>query len=100
MDKFGIFKLLNSFLNLSSPQNGQPNDGVDANSSTNSDLISSLLSSLNSDVKPNSNPKRQPTNAHNGEQVAKPANKPLQRQMLLTINSHDEFVKRVKGKQR
>lgn len=76
LDKFGIFKLLSSFLG----QNGQnstlktPSAPLDANN---------FLDLLN-----NSLPKKD---------LSSPP-PPLQSKMLSTLSSHDDFVKRVKEK--
>ncbi len=88
MDKFGIFKLLNSFL---SPSANNKTDGEKENSA-NGDILKSLLSSLSS----NSTDKKDTAPV-----APKPTTKPtvpLQSGMLYTMNSHDEFIKRVKQK--
>ncbi len=80
MDKFGIFKLLNSFLGSGKDQNSF--------SSTNgSDFLTSALNNIIPNQQPNNNP---PTPIK--------TEKPLQSNMLFTMRSHDEFVKRVKQK--
>lgn len=80
MDKFGIFKLLNSFFSFYS--NAQKEN---SNSDKKEELtpLTNILSSLE---KKNSPPIEKPVT---------PA--PLQAQMLSTMRSHDEFVKRVKN---
>lgn len=76
LDKFGIFKLLTSFLG----QNGQnstintPSSPLDANS---------LLGVFSGESPKKDNPLPPP---------------PLQNKMLSTLSSHDDFVKRVKAK--
>lgn len=88
MDKFGIFKLLNSFL---SPSANNKTDGEKENSA-NGDILKSLISSLSSN---NSDKK------DTAPVAPKPPTKPtvpLQSGMLYTMNSHDEFIKRVKQK--
>ncbi len=92
MDKFGIFNLLNSFF----PLNSQKNENPTANSTT-SGLANNLLSSLGKNLLSSNS-------WQNSEQVKPKENQkqavplPLQKSMLLTINSHDEIVKRVKEK--
>lgn len=86
MDKFGIFNLLNSFFALGKNENTQSGE----NSATNNDLLSNLISSF--------------TNSKNSENkveknVSTPP-MPLQKEMLSTINSHDQIVKRVREKQK
>lgn len=81
MDKFGIFSLLNSLLNTNKPSS---DNGGELNKTTSdtSAVISNLLGSL---TKPKeSTPKNINTPPF-----------PLQQNMLGTMNSHDEFVKRV-----
>ena len=91
MDKFGIFNLLNSFFSL----NPQKNENSPISQSP-SGLANSLISSLgkgliNSSSKPNTEQKLP-------EPPKQSVPLPLQKSMLLTINSHDEIVKRVKEK--
>lgn len=93
MDKFGIFNLLNSFF----PLNSQSGEQSDANKS-NSGLASTLISSLGKNL---FQPKEVPLNSEQNSIKVGPAQStpmPLQKNMILTINSHDEFVKRVKEK--
>ena len=90
MDKFGIFNLLNSFFSLN-PQNNEQsstsNNGVGLASS----LISSIGKNfLQQSTSPN---KTEPKAVEESPKQNVPL--PLQQNMLLTINSHDEFVKRV-----
>lgn len=79
MDKFGIFKLLNSFL-----------DFYGKNSSENSSPLSSLFKGF-SPPKERENVPPAPQN----DLKQKKENAPLQQQMLSTMRSHDEVVKRV-----
>ena len=96
MDKFGIFKLLNSFLTFlgqkqsdSTQNSAWQNDKQTSNSNT-SDVVSNLIKSLSN----NSQPQQQPTSeTKNVKTIA-----PLQVNMLKTMNSHDEFIRRVKQK--
>ncbi|MBE7086682.1 MAG: hypothetical protein E7369_00095 [Clostridiales bacterium] len=88
MDKFGIFKLLSSFLSYYQQNFPQKNSATNAqNSNQNTtpqsflDGISSILSPTQKDPSPS-----QPT---------KKTEKPLQSEMLKTIASHDDFVRRV-----
>lgn len=101
MDKFGIFKLLNSFLSFygqkSAPQQNSPepekNDG--------NNILNTLLKSLNG----NANAKVEPQNNASLPSSAKPPSpatlhtqSPLQADMLKTMVSHEEFIRRVKEK--
>ena len=87
MDKFGIFKLLNSFLS----KNSQGETKETASSDNIADTIGSIFSSLSS-AKNNAQttPKETPA----------PKNPPLQFSMLSTLNNHDAFIKRVKERNR
>ena len=94
MDKFGIFKLLNSFFNFygqKPPENQTENSD---NGGQSFFAVSNLLKSLNNNSGTNNfNPS--PTKP---EQKSPPAFMPLQANMLKTMSSHDEFIKRVKQK--
>ena len=92
MDKFGIFNLLNSFFPLSS----QKNENSPVNSSGSgfaNNLISALGKSLLGPTTSQPN-----VDKNSSEPPKQPVPLPLQKSMLLTINSHDEIVKRVKEK--
>ena len=95
MDKFGIFKLLNSFLSFYKDNKNQTENN--ANSSINfADLLSSFSRLSNND-------KNLQTSPTKNEQTPKENNDnntlaPLQFSMLNTMESHDKFVKRVKEK--
>lgn len=80
MDKFGIFNLLNSFFSFV----GTPKD--DNTQSGSSDLVKNLLSSLG-----NKTPEKKEENHKKSTQPPRP----LQVNMLSTINSHDALIKRV-----
>lgn len=90
MDKFGIFKLLNSFLNFyeqnKTSSNAQPPEQKNEQNATKTDNFSDLLSGI---FKNQSTPTTTPT-------PTKKSFAPLQSSMLYTMNSHDEFIKRVK----
>ncbi|MBE7081291.1 MAG: hypothetical protein E7372_01885 [Clostridiales bacterium] len=92
MDKFGIFNLLNSFFSLNSQKNEKPT----ANSTT-SGLANNLLSSLGKNLL-SSNSWQSSEQVKPKETQNQTVPLPLQKSMLLTINSHDEIVKRVKEK--
>ncbi len=79
MDKFGIFKLLNSFLDFY---------GKNSNES------SSPLSSLFKGFSPPKERENAPSTPQN-DLKQKKESAPLQQQMLSTMRSHDEVVKRV-----
>ena len=94
MDKFGIFKLLSSFLS----QNGQNSTSQTENSigsESKDNPLSSLLNSLtkNSQSSQNNTPTPNQNQPKEKKQFV-----PLQSAMLSTMNSHDQFVKRVKEK--
>ncbi len=93
MDKFGIFKLLNSFLNFNAQKetSSQP-DTFNKNSDT-TDLFSKLLSSLNKNDGEKNAPIKEPA-----DKSTKKSSPPLQTNMLKTMTSHEEFIKRVKQK--
>ncbi len=92
MDKFGIFNLLNSFFPLNSQKN--QSSPIDAGASS---LASNLFSSLGKNLfKPSSNNNQSASPLNKSPEQAVPL--PLQKNMLTTINSHDEIVKRVKEK--
>ena len=79
MDKFGIFKLLNSFF-----------DFYNKNSDKTSSPLSSLFKSATVPTEKENSPPRSENKSPN-----RTANAPLQQQMLSTMRSHDEVVKRV-----
>ena len=91
MNKFGIFNLLNSFLNLSGNSNEQakPENADPATDKT--DFLNGILSSLSG--KTNQAKKVNPTE----KPVSTKQTVPLQRQMLNTMLSHDQIVSRVKA---
>ena len=93
MDKFGIFNLLNSFFPLS----GQKNQTSTINERA-SGFASSLISSLGNGLLQASKTHANTLQNTPKESPNKNVPLPLQHNMLLTINSHDEFVKRVKEK--
>ena len=91
MDKFGIFKLLNSFFNLNTQKNPDTQSESASKSLDTNDLLTKLLSGINNNqnntapTPPNPKPQQKPS-------------PPLQSDMLRTMHSHDEFIKRVKQK--
>lgn len=87
MDKFGIFKLLNSFL---APPEQQSTPNPDKKDQPNN-LLNDLISSLNNSQTPNSTTPDKPL-----EEKKNIPLRPLQSSMLSTMSSHDEFIKRVK----
>lgn len=80
MDKFGIFNLLNSLFSANPSQT----NGDSQNTSKENSILSSLFSSDNQPQPPK-------------EKTPEPF-LPLQASMVSTMTSHDEFVKRVKEK--
>ena len=83
MDKFGIFKLLNSFFNFYS-QNKQEETSKSTDEK-------SPLDQLFSAIKPSSTPQNKKE-----EPITVSPTRPLQSGMLKTINSHDDIIKRAK----
>ncbi len=100
MDKFGIFNLLNSFLRPLSNSSAQSENTLDGNSSTPPDFLNGILSSLNNNTSADN--KEQSSSA---QQVNQPPRErktatPLQRQMLSTMYSHDELIRRISKNQK
>ncbi len=92
MDKFGIFKLLNSFLNFYQQNKGNSTSNGKENSSLGlSNMLSSLLTKNADDSNLLSAPKKEEKPLDNLKIKA-----PLQQSMLSIMNEHDKFVKRVK----
>ena len=99
MDKFGFFKLLNSFLPPAEPKN-------DA-SEVKNDALSNFLNSFSEQ---NFNKNTEQSVGQSGTQNQSPQQKtqqpqkhcppprPLQASMLNVMNSHDEFIKRVQSR--
>ena len=96
MDKFGIFKLLNSFFNLNSGNNTNENEKNQNNSTPNDFNLSNFLNAFNTantasdNTQPATDTKQ--TAVNHKERILPP----LQSSLLKTMTSHDEFVKRVK----
>ena len=92
MDKFGIFKLLNSFFTM----NGQSNNENSAESEQNSTSLNGFLNAINnglSALKTNNAPAQPiPTKPTRAVQP------PLQSSMLSTMSNHDQLIKRIKEK--
>ncbi len=84
MDKFGIFKLLNSFLSLYS-QTGKKSgdDSVTNVNSQSPDFTNGIAKLFGGETKPAPPPEKQVV-------------PPLQANMISTMRAHDDFVKRVK----
>lgn len=81
MDKFGIFKLVNSFFEFyKQNSNGSP-------------LPSFNLFRGGENAEKTQNA---PTNDKSNGQIQRGSPKPLQQQMLETIRSHDKLLERVK----
>ena len=88
MDKFGIFNLLNSFFNFNSENNENNLSSSDLKKDDKKDDFS--VDSFISAIKDNGF-------ATKKEDV--PINfTPLQNNMISTMKSHDEFIRRVKEK--
>lgn len=95
MDKFGIFKLLNSFFDFYKNENAQPSASAadktnpsDAARTERPNLLEGLFKGFNNAQPAQSNPPCK-------EKTPVPA--PLQASMLNTIHSHDAFINRVKS---
>jgi hypothetical protein len=96
LDKFGIFNLLNSFLQSSGNSIGQNND-------QSGDALSSFLSAFSnaenekSAVKDNAQTAEKPQNSQASTQE-KSTQSPyrLSAPLLSAMRTHDEFIKRVK----
>lgn len=93
MDKFGIFNLLNSFFPLNAQNSEQSSDLKSTNG-----LANNLISSLGKSLFSQTNTAQAGTTSLQKESKQVLSPHPLQKGMLSTINSHDEFVKRVKEK--
>lgn len=91
MDKFGVFKLLNSFFNFYEQNKGNFANNPTQDKSAEQNPLSDVLSMISNKNQHNKN---------NQPQAKKPEKTyaPLQSSMLSTMNSHDEFIKRVKEK--
>ena len=92
MDKFGIFKVLNSFLNFYQQNKGNSTSDNKENSSSGlSNMLSSLLTKKTDDGTLLSATKKEEKPLDNPKIKA-----PLQQSMLSIMNEHDKFIKRVK----
>ena len=93
MDKFGIFKLLNSFFNLNGDNTANITNESETTSTKNDFNLSNFLNAFNTasdNTQPATDTKQ--TAVNHKERILPP----LQSSMLKTMTSHDEFVKRVK----
>ena len=100
MDKFGIFNLLNSFLNLNSSSNTEKAQSSPTENQTGQGLLDNILSIFNQ--KNSNKPQADDSSAKSkstSNSITQNQALPLQHGMLKTITTHDEFVKRVKNKQ-
>ena len=96
MDKFGFFKLLNSFFPPAEPKTDTAEQKNDA--------LSNFLKSFSEQ---NFNKNNEQPTGQSGQSNQSPQQKPqkenstpkpLQASMLGVMNSHDEFIKRVQSK--
>lgn len=92
MDKFGIFKILSSL--LQSVNNS--NEKAEKNAQNSQDALSEILNLFNKQP----NKAEQPTVLEKSKENSKKdglseSHAFLKNRLLLTANSHDEFVKRV-----
>lgn len=90
MDKFGIFKLLNSFFNFY--EQNKTSDGAHKNDSENS------IGKLFSVFQPTASP-TPPKNARSSAEK-RASLPPLQASMLDVMSSHDRFINRVRKNNR
>ncbi len=90
MDKFGIFKLLNSFLGAYEQNKSNFDTSNAQKNGSQKNPLSDILTALSN------------KSTQSNQDIAKPTPQktsvPLQSSMLSTMNSHDEFIKRVKEK--
>ena len=88
MDKFGIFKLLNSFFDFYKQRSNEQNGEGTSN-----------FPSLFAPVPATQNPSTPPFKNQESVEPEKYKDKkpPLQNGMLFTIKNHDDIVKRVKN---
>jgi len=93
MDKFGIFNLLNSFLNLSSPRNSDTSNLKQVENPPEQNILGNLLSTINGN---SNNVERPKQNAVKPDSAT--YNAPLTIGMLSTMHAHDQHVKRVQSK--
>ena len=94
MDKFGFFKLLNSFLPSIEPKSDADKVKNDGNGDVKNDALSSFINSLSEQ---NFNKNNQSSEQQKSQKEPAPQ-KPLQASMLNVMNSHDDFIKRVKSR--
>mgnify|MGYP003292175421 CR=1 FL=1 len=99
MDKFGIFNLINSFLNFSNANQGEnsPSTSFEKQPSSNN-ILSALTELINKNSTASGTSQTPPSPAPKNQKEVSAPPLPLQSQMLSTMNSHDDFVKRVKEK--
>ena len=96
MDKFGVFNLLNSFLNFSNSNKENFNSAPDKDNADGvKNILSTITDILNKNAGKNNAPST-PTPQKMATTNTPPI--PLQSKMLSTMNSHDDFIKRVKEK--
>lgn len=93
MDKFGIFNLLNSFLNLSAPRNSDTSNAKQVENPPEQNLLGNLLSSINGKSNGTEQTKQNAFTPNNTT-----TNAPLTMGMLSTMHAHDQHVKRVQSK--
>lgn len=88
MDKFGIFKLLNSFFDFYKQNSAKVDDSLSEKSSPSQDNFS--LENLGKVFSSPTRQKEEPTK--NKEKVSRP----LQNEMLKTISNHEQIERRVR----
>ena len=92
MDKFGIFNLLNSLINLNGSKTTETTSSSNELSPTLQNFITALKGNNSMDTASVNNQSSK-SNTPPPATMSKP---PLQSAMLSTMRSHDEFIKRVK----
>lgn len=93
MDKFGIFKLLNSFFNFYNQSNTTNTQQTNTQNPSLTDFVSSFINNSTAQQKQTLLKQSAP------EQTPK-TTQPLQSYMLGVMSSHDKFIQRVKEKKK
>ena len=97
MDNFGIFKLLNSFLNYYQTNSNDKNQADTTDKKPFVSLVDNLFQTV-TDKQKQPSPQEKPKDAPDLNYLESPSAKPLQSRMLSTMQSHDLFIKRVMEK--
>ena len=95
MDKFGIFKLLNSFFNFYEQNKSTSPQEKSQTQKEVSEFLNALCSKNTKNLPLKDQTQTKQNNTAKSDQPFSP---PLQSAMLATMYSHEQFVKRVKEK--